>query len=114
MPTGPGGSVKASVPRSFDRGGFLFLADGSCACRLPELTLIHEIQLEPCAVGRRPIAFLQQQQGTPIILIPNLTQGTLAVIDGDSHEVMETITLCKQSIEEFSFAFWDKPEFYGA
>ncbi len=82
--------------------------------KLPELTLIHEIQLEPCAAGRRPIAFLQQQQGTPIILIPNLTQGTLAVIDGDSHEVMETITLCKQSIEEFSFAFWDKPEFYGA
>lgn len=82
--------------------------------KLPQLKLIEEIKLEPCAAGRRPIAFLQQQGGTPLVLIPNPTQGTLALIDGDSHEVIETITLCKRSIDEFSFAFWDKPEFYGA
>lgn len=82
--------------------------------RLPELKLMAEIAVEPCLAGRRPIAFLQQQERTPLILIPNPTQGSLAVVDGDSHEVLETIQLTTKSIEEFSFAFWDKPEFYGA
>jgi len=58
--------------------------------------------------------FLQQQGGTPIILVPNPTQGNLAGDHGDSHEVIETIALCNRSIDEFSFAFWGKPEFYGA
>ncbi len=82
--------------------------------KLPELNLIQDIKLEPCVTGRRPIVFLQQQESTPLILVPNPTQGSLAVIDGDSHEVIETITLCEESIDEFSFAFWGKPEFFGA
>jgi len=93
------------------RTGIVQIYDSS---KLPELKLIGEIELDPCSASRRPIAFLQQKDSTPLILVPNPTQGSLAVIDGDSHEVIETIALGKGNIEEFSFAFWGKPEFYGA
>ena len=81
---------------------------------LPELKLIDEIKVEPCNASRRPIAFLQDNGGTPLILVPNPTQGSLAVIDSDNHEVIKTISLCDKSIDEFSFSFLGKPEFYGA
>lgn len=84
------------------------------SAQLPELRLLAEIEVEQCLAGRRPIAFLQQDGETPLILIPNPTQGSLTVADGNSHEVIETISLTGKGIEEFSFAFWDKPEFYGA
>lgn len=82
--------------------------------KLPELTLIKEIKLEPCTSGRRPIAFLERGEQAPIVFIPNPTQGSLAVIDGDSDAVSETIDIGAGEIKEFSFSFWNDRSIYGA
>ncbi|HHJ80593.1 MAG TPA: hypothetical protein ENJ65_03055 [Candidatus Tenderia electrophaga] len=81
--------------------------------KLPELKLIKEIKLEQCNSGRRPIAFLQQDGTTPLIFVPNPDQGSLAVIDGDSDEVIETISVGKGNMKEFSFSFWHDKAIYG-
>lgn len=80
---------------------------------LPELTLIKEIKLEACQSGRRPIAFQEQDGAAPIIFVPNPTQGTLAIIDGNSDEVIETVTIGEGNIKEVSFSFWRDKEIYG-
>jgi DNA-binding beta-propeller fold protein YncE len=81
--------------------------------KLPELTLIKEIKLEPCKAGRRPIAFLKQEDAAPLIFVPNPTQGSLAVIDGENDEVLETVTVGKGDIKEFSISFWSNLPIYG-
>lgn len=82
--------------------------------KLPELKLIKEIKLEPCSSGRRPIAFLERGDEAPLIFVPNPTQGSLAVIDGDSDEVLETTAFGAGGIKEFSFSFWNDRNIYGA
>ncbi len=81
--------------------------------KLPELSLIKEIELEACDSGRRPIAFLEQDDHAPLVFVPNPTQGSLAVIDADSHEVIETVTLGKGDMKEFNFSFWRDRAVYG-
>ena len=81
--------------------------------KLPALTLIKEIALENCTSGRRPIAFLEQNGTAPLIFVPNPDQGSLAVIDADNHEVIETITIGKGEMKEFSFSFWRDRSVYG-
>ena len=81
--------------------------------KLPELTLIKEIKLEACQSGRRPIAFLEQDGRAPLIFVPNPTQGSLAVIDGDNHEIIETIDIGQGNMKEFNFSFWLNRDIYG-
>ncbi len=81
--------------------------------KLPELKLIKEIKLEDCNSGRRPIAFLKQNGTAPLVFVPNPDQGSLAVIDGDSNEVIETINIGKGGMKEFSFSFWHDKAIYG-
>lgn len=80
---------------------------------LPELKLIKEIKLEECLSGRRPIAFLERDDDAPLIFAPNPTQGTLAIIDGENDEVIETVTIGEGNIKEVSFSFWRDKEIYG-
>lgn len=82
--------------------------------QLPQLTLLKEIPLEPCHAGRRPIAFLERDGQAPLVFVPNPTQGSLAVIDGDSDEVIEQIDIAAGEIQEFSFSFWNDRKVYGA
>jgi len=81
--------------------------------KLPELKLIKEIKLEQCNSGRRPIAFLEQNGTAPLVFVPNPDQGSLAVIDSDSNEVIETISVGKGDMKEFSFSFWHDKAIYG-
>ena len=81
--------------------------------KLPELKLIKEIELEQCNSGRRPIAFLEQAGTAPLIFVPNPDQGSLAVIDGDTDEVIESINVGKGDMKEFSFSFWHDKAIYG-
>jgi len=81
--------------------------------KLPELELITEIKLEQCNSGRRPIAFLEQDGTAPLVFVPNPDQGSLAVIDSDSNEVIETISIGKANMKEFSFSFWHDKSIYG-
>lgn len=81
---------------------------------LPELKLIEEIKLETTDSGRRPIAFLEQGDTAPYIFVPNPTQGTLAIIDGASHKVIEAVSVGAGKIKEFSFSFWNDRQIYGA
>ncbi len=82
--------------------------------KLPALRLIKEIKLEPCTSGRRPIAFLERCDQAPIIFVPNPTQGSLAVIDGENDEVVEAVDIGAGGIKEFSFYFWNDRNVYGA
>lgn len=82
--------------------------------KLPALRLIKEIKLEPCTSGRRPIAFLERGDQAPIIFVPNPTQGSLAVIDGENDEVVEAVDIGAGGIKEFSFSFWNDRNVYGA
>lgn len=81
---------------------------------LPKLTLIKEVKLEPTTSGRRPIAFLQQDDVAAYVFIPNPTQGSLAILDGSSDEVLSTVKFGQGDIVEFSFSFWHDRNIYGA
>ena len=81
---------------------------------LPELTLTKELKLEPCLSGRRPIAFLEQKDTAPIVFIPNPTQGSLTIIDGETDEIIDTVNIGEGDIKEFSFSFWRDRNIYGA
>ncbi|MFC1749127.1 hypothetical protein ACFL2V_10010, partial [Pseudomonadota bacterium] len=60
-----------------------------------------------------PIAFLERDDEAPLIFAPNPTQGTLAIIDGENDEVIETVTIGEGNIKEVSFSFWRDKEIYG-
>ena len=81
---------------------------------LPALTLTKELKLEPCLSGRRPIAFLEQENTAPIVFIPNPTQGSLTIIDGETDKIIDTVNIGEGDIKEFSFSFWRDRNIYGA
>lgn len=81
---------------------------------LPKLTLIKEVKLEPTDSGRRPIAFQENPDAAPYVFIPNPTQGTLSILDGETDEVINTVEIGDSNIEEFSFSFWHDRTIYGA
>ena len=82
--------------------------------KLPELRLIKEIKLEQCTSGRRPIAFLERKDIAPMVFIPNPTQGSLAIVDGGTDEIVDTVAIGDANIHEFSFSFWNNRAIYGA
>ena len=82
--------------------------------KLPELTLIKEIEVETTQAGRRPIAILDRPGETPYIFVPNPSHGTLAIIDGERDEIVETVEVGRGDMKEFSFSFWNDRTIYGA
>ena len=83
------------------------------AARLPELVLLREVRLDAADCGRRPIAFLDHEEGG-LVFVPNPTQGTLAVLDGERDDVLATVTVGEGGIQEFSFSFWSDRRLSGA
>jgi len=79
---------------------------------LPELKLVKVIQTGNADCGRRPIAFPESGNGD-LIFIPNPTDGTLDVINGETDELMETIQISDEGGKEFNFSLWI-PGVYGA
>lgn len=74
---------------------------------LPALKLIKEIVVGPADCGRRPLAFARPAGCSPLVFIPNPSDGTLSVLDGGSDSVIHTITVDDRPVTEFNFSFWD-------
>jgi len=74
---------------------------------LPDLTLFKEVQVGVADCGRRPIAFLERNGQTNLVLVPNPTDSTVTVLDGKDESILETISVGKGPVTEFSFSFWD-------
>ncbi len=79
---------------------------------LPELRLIKEVPVGLADCGRRPIAFIVQDQAT-WMFVPNPTDGTMSILDGTTDTVQETVALGASNLSELNFSFW-KGLSYGA
>jgi len=77
------------------------------ASALPALKLIREVPVGRADCGRRPIAFISSAAGAGLVLVPNPSDGTISVLEGDSDETLETVTVSDRPINEFNFSFWD-------
>ncbi|MFQ5488109.1 MAG: YncE family protein [Gammaproteobacteria bacterium] len=77
------------------------------AAALPALSLLAEIPVGRADCGRRPIAFIKNGHGASLVLVPNPSDGTISLLDGDSDTVLETATISDRPIKEFNFSFWD-------
>ena len=75
--------------------------------RLPVIKLLKEVQVGSADCGRRPIAFVGGNGKTDVVFIPNPTDGTVTILDGDKEIVLETASVGKGPVNEFSFSFWD-------
>jgi len=75
--------------------------------KLPDISLLKEIPVGIADCGRRPIAFLEKGGQTNLVFVPNPTDGTVTVLDGENESVLETVTVGDGSVAEFSFSFWD-------
>lgn len=78
------------------------------ATRLPELVLIHEVSIGMADCGRRPLAFLEITPHLRYVLIPNPTDGTLCVLNADSDQVVDTLTIAAPGATEVLFSFWSE------
>ncbi len=74
---------------------------------LPALKLIRELPVGRADCGRRPIAFIGSAAGAGLVLVPNPSDGTISVLEGDSDETLETVTVSERPVKEFNFSFWD-------
>jgi len=75
--------------------------------KLPAIALIKEIAVGIADCGRRPIAFTGNNGKTGLVFVPNPTDGTVTVLDGNDETVLETVKVGKGPVTEFSFSFWD-------
>ncbi len=73
---------------------------------LPALKLIKEVQVGRADCGRRPIAFIDDEQRGRWVFVPNTSDGTLSILDGNDDSVMETVELGKPGLVEINFSFW--------
>ncbi len=74
---------------------------------LPRLEPIAEVTIGRADCGRRPLGYLADENGAvERLFLPNPTDGTLSVLDGD-FEVLETVELGEGGMREFLFSFWD-------
>ena len=74
--------------------------------KLPEIRLIKEIRAGMADCGRRPIAFLEKGGKTKLVFVPNPTDGTVSILDGENETVLDTVKVGDGSIADFSFSFW--------
>lgn len=75
--------------------------------KLPQITLLKEIQVGIADCGRRPIAFLESNDKTVLVFVPNPTDSTITVLSGADESVVDTVTVGNGPITELSFSFWD-------
>ena len=87
----------------------LYVYDSS---QLPALTLIKTVEVGIADCGRRPIAF-PSDINSNLVFIPNPTDGTLSIVDGESDNIIDTLTIANQGGNEFNFSFWQS-SIYGA
>ena len=92
------------------RMNVLQIYDATC---LPELVLQKEVKVGTADCGRRPLAFRRLGAVTPYVLVPNHTDGTLTVLDGETDVVIDTLTVGAKNVTEFSFCYWEE-HLYGA
>ncbi|MDX9740517.1 MAG: hypothetical protein RBT81_04980 [Gammaproteobacteria bacterium] len=84
------------------------------ATAFPALRLVDEIVTGEADCGRRPIAFLTEGGATRLIFIPNPSEDSLAVVDGASHRVIETLRLGgTASVVELNFSLLGAENLYG-
>jgi len=80
--------------------------------QLPKLQLIKSMEVGNSDCGRRPIAFNQDDSANRVF-IPNPTDATLTILDGETDTIIETIKIADQGGKEFNFSFWQNCV-YGA
>lgn len=82
------------------------------ATQLPQLPLLETITVGDADCGRRPLAFTLRS-ASPVVFIPNPTEGTLSLIDNESLQVIDTIKIAINGGKEFNFSLWED-SIYGA
>jgi len=83
---------------------------------LPKMTLIKTLEVGNADCGRRPIAFNingSAKGSAKRVFIPNPTDATLTILDGDNDTIIDTLTIAEHSGNEFNFSFWQS-SIYGA
>lgn len=73
---------------------------------LPRIRLLKEVEIGTADCGRRPFAFFDGAKGKQCVLIPNPTDGTLSIVDGETDAVVETLSLGAKAIDEVNFLYW--------
>lgn len=76
------------------------------ATAFPQLELLREVTVGQAECGRRPFAFLTQHGKTRYILMPNPTDGTLTVLNGDTDQAITTLTVGEGRADEVNFGYW--------
>ena len=80
---------------------------------LPELKLMRKVTIGKADCGRRPIAFYAPN-GKPVrTFVPNPTDGTMSILDGSTDEVLDTVVISDDPINDVNFSFW-RGDIYGA
>ena len=80
---------------------------------LPELKLLKTVSLGKADCGRRPIAFYAPAGKPVYTFVPNPTDGTMSILNGDSDDVVDTVRISDGPIDEVNFSFW-RGDIYGA
>jgi len=103
-------STGKGVQRDNIKTNLLYIFDTT---QLPVMSIRHVIEVGKCDGGRRPMAFVDGGSGSWHVLVPNLTDGTLTILDGDTDDIIKTLAIGNENATEFSFSFWDA-HIYGA
>ena len=74
---------------------------------LPNISLIKEVKVGPADCGRRALAYTENNGKTEWLFIPNPTDGTLSIIDGNTNTVIDTLPIGDGNIKEVLFSFWN-------
>lgn len=83
------------------------------ASQLPALPLLKEVELGLADCGRRPIAFYAPEGRPTYVFIPNPTDGTMSILDGQTDEVVDTVSMFDGEVSDVNFSFW-RGDTYGA
>ena len=79
---------------------------------LPNLSLIKTMTVGNSDCSRRPVAFSSNNKENRVF-IPNPTDATVSILNGEDDSIIETIKIADQGGKEFNFSFW-QDNVYGA
>lgn len=83
------------------------------ATALPRLEPIDELAVGEADCSRRPIAFLTEGGATRLIFVPNPSAGSLTIVDGATHRVLETVKVSARPVDELNFSLLGADNIYG-
>lgn len=83
------------------------------ATALPRLEPVDELVVGEADCSRRPLAFLTEGSATRLIFVPNPSAGTLSIVDGATHRVLETVKVSAAPVEELNFSLLGADNIYG-